>query len=843
MTDHDPLAGTGFIQDANAAVFAIVKDIEPELEPEAVHTVITRVAPSRAQRRRLANALRNDASLLTSGRGEGPPQIERLVRGLLALGAHRLVLPRCGHCQRPKNLSERDGKMRVCGPCYARKRAEAEPCVGCGSTRLTAGRDRKGGALCRRCSCYGDHDPIDEIRDKIVELDPGQDPEALASIIRAVIPRQFQRHKTLWELQARPDLLTGAGAHGSPRLYALIEALTAVGVDGIVVPACPFCGQRVRLSYQRDGLRCCRRCYDQARYQTCNRCHQNRPVASRMPSGEAICGNCFRNDPANHERCSGCGRVSPIQRREGDRALCHRCFRAPPAICSLCGREKPCYFASTDKPRCENCSRELQRVPCCRCGKHRTVSSRTHDGRPLCGTCNRRRERCTGCRKIRLVRARLPAGPFCGNCYRKHPASFQPCTQCGETERLHHHGLCPRCACLRQLINLLSNAEGALHPHIEPVYDLLAASEPTRVLDWLKNSYASRVLADISQDDRPITHERLDRYQSSGAIHHLRKILVAGGVLPDRDEYLAMLERWLPEATRKVVDPGERRIVRSFATWHHLRRLRSQSEQGHVTRHQTALVRSQVSAAVKLIAWLRDNGTTFATCTQRDIDRWLTEGDGGMRYCARAFVLWTKKRGYTRDIQIPPPKQAGEVARIEDDHRWNLAHRLLQDDSLVIEDRVAGLLLLLYGQPMERIAKLTRDQVIDDGAQVQLTLGIHPVELLPPFDELVSRLAKTPRGRAVIGRTDDHPWLFPGGAPGHPITANQLALRLRRLGIQPRAGRNSALIGFAGKLPAVVLSRLLGIHINSAARWARRADASNAAYAAHILRRDQSGKF
>jgi hypothetical protein len=70
------------------------------------------------------------------------------------------------------------------------------------------------------------------------------------------------------------------------------------------------------------------------------------------------------------------------------------------------------------------------------------------------------------------------------------------------------------------------------------------------------------------------------------AIDHLRKVLVAGNVLPQRDEYLAAFERWTSPAVDKVSDPQERRIIRRFALWHQLRHLRTRAERGSLTRGQ-----------------------------------------------------------------------------------------------------------------------------------------------------------------------------------------------------------------------------------------------------------------
>ena len=82
-------------------------------------------------------------------------------------------------------------------------------------------------------------------------------------------------------------------------------------------------------------------------------------------------------------------------------------------------------------------------------------------------------------------------------------------------------------------------------------------------------------------------------------------------------------------------------------------------------------------------------------------------------------------------------------------------------DSHAIEDRVAGLLVLLYGQPLARIARLTSDQITCTPSQVRMLLGTTPLELPAPLDELARLLGSRRRGHAAAGRTDDYPWAFP----------------------------------------------------------------------------------
>ena len=261
------------------------------------------VAPSRAQLRCLAGALAGDPGLLTSGRPQGPPQIELLIRALLPLGAQRMILPGCAHCGQPRRLVQCDGELRICSACDRRRRGAAEPCAVCGNTGQVAYRGEHGYPRCARCRPYGGPEPVAGVIAHVSRLDPRLDQARLREVIGQAVPQPFQQHQVLWELDRNPRLLTGDGAHGSPRINVLIHALLAAGAAGIVAPACPSCGRTVRLSHRHGEQRCCRRCYDQGQLQACSRCRQPAMAASRTGAGEPVCAGCFRRDPANHGQC------------------------------------------------------------------------------------------------------------------------------------------------------------------------------------------------------------------------------------------------------------------------------------------------------------------------------------------------------------------------------------------------------------------------------------------------------------------------------------------------------------------------------------------------------------
>jgi hypothetical protein len=62
----------------------------------------------------------------------------------------------------------------------------------------------------------------------------------------------------------------------------------------------------------------------------------------------------------------------------------------------------------------------------------------------------------------------------------------------------------------------------------------------------------------------PVTHDMLDQLAPADRTCLLRMILVDAHVLPERDEQLAALERWVSQFL-ETADPGERRLGRNSA--------------------------------------------------------------------------------------------------------------------------------------------------------------------------------------------------------------------------------------------------------------------------------------
>ena len=168
-----------------------------------------------------------------------------------------------------------------------------------------------------------------------------------------------------------------------------------------------------------------------------------------------------------------------------------------------------------------------------------------------------------------------------------------------------------------------------------------------------------------------------------------------------------------------------------------------------------------------------------------------------------------------------------------------LLARLLHDDTLELTDRVAGALLLCYGQQLSRIAVMTTEQIHrhdDNDVVVSLRLGAHDITVPEPLSGLLTELIDIGRSHLGVGSPATSPWLFPGHLPGRPITPSRLGERLRLLGVRALPARRATLLQLAAQVPAAVLAELLHLTPGTTTRWTRDAAGDWSRYAAELAR-------
>ncbi|MEV7679881.1 hypothetical protein AB0O64_15175 [Streptomyces sp. NPDC088341] len=408
--------------------------------------------------------------------------------------------------------------------------------------------------------------------------------EAVLSVERRC---KGQRH-LLHVLEDVPNLLTGDGARSPRKMADLIRVLPERGATGLVIPACPFCRRNRDLSATRDGLRSCVTCSRASRTAIRVRCQRPRFVHTRTFDGRPLCGSCRHAVPFNRKKCSRCGAWKKNVTTTGEGGLCVHCAKWPLATCADCRRPGPCRMIRTGALKRATCYERTKRQGiCARCGVERAINYLTEFGESLCKYCGEPHTACAGCGKTYRVMGRPDGEPLCQTCWAKHPAAHQPCTSCGTIERLFHQGLCTACAACRSLRDVLTGSRKTLRPEPEPISEAILPAQPRAVLCWINKVPARRaILNALAEGSGPVTHETLDRFPSVQAATNLRAILVAGGALPARDERLVILEKFLTKTLARVEAADERKILRSWVTWHHLRRLRRLPDGKHVTHGQ-----------------------------------------------------------------------------------------------------------------------------------------------------------------------------------------------------------------------------------------------------------------
>jgi hypothetical protein len=790
--------------DALADPIEVIVSLVAERDSAVDRAVITKAAEDaaggRAKRRRLAQALLDNPEVLAEGRSPAPRAVADLLVALRKAGAANISPPVCAGCGKRLRTFQRRGENWYCGVCGPVR----EPCAACGQVRRVRSRDRDSQPRCGRCLPGDGEDPATMIAGIVAVIDPAVPAQTVASAVQAAAPRSGQRCRLAWALQDDPGLLTGGGAQApEPSVLRLIGSLRDAGASGIVAPPCPRCGRVIHLHRRIGGQWCCRNCVARSRFQPCARCGAVQQVATRDEHGRPLCPHCLITDPANHEACAGCGRTRAVSVRSPAGPLCPACRPVKTMTCSICGRDAACYLSKTT-------------------------------GRPWCEACRQRWARCARCGNTGRVRGGSRDDPLCAACTRPDPGFWRTCPGCGQTGRITS-GRCICCTTRQRLRDLLGDGTGTIRPGLQALYDTLAGVErPATVEAWLNKSAAPAILRQLA--GQQLTHRVLDELPGGKTVEHLRAVLVAIGTLPARDEQMSRLERWISHVIGEQPDPGRQQLLHRYAVWHVNRRLRARLRGEHATYHQVVAAQRNIRAAVALLDWLDARDLALATAGQGDLEEWLGSAQATHRTDAGNFVRWARRNKLT-SLDFAATRWGGPTSVIDTETRWDQARRLLHDDTLKPEDRVAGLLVLLYAQTASAISQLTLSHLDASDGQVRIRLGREPVVLPRPVDALALQLAATRRGHAAIGDRGTSRWLFPGGRPGRPISAEQLTERLRQLGIRCAQVRSAALFQLATDLPAAVLARMLGIHITVAVAWQRASAGDWAAYAADVARR------
>lgn len=466
--------------------------------------------------------------------------------------------------------------------------------------------------------------------------------------------------------------------------------------------------------------------------------------------------------------------------------------------------------------------------PCARCGRNIPRLAATWPEGRLCFTCHfdavHTRGTCPDCLQERLLPGPPDANgdPICATCA-EIPYDFH-CERCDAEAGHHRRRLCARCALRDDLYDLLGGEP--TDPSLVGLVDALcAAGRPESIIVWKRSAKVQQLLGVLGDGTIPVSHEGLDTVPGKPT-EHLRAILEHHGLLPQRDQYLPRFEQWIDAKLTGLPDEVAQ-PVRHFAAWHHLRRIRAKAATGATTRGPVHSAKQEITETIKFLLWLRETyDRTAETCTQQDIDEWLASGPT-TRSAIRTFFVVAKRAQINTTVAVPR-RSAKTNPSLSQDQRLAWIHELLTGTSESLPYRVAGILLLLYAQPLVKVVTFPASLIHDDQNGMTLVLGTKPTDVPEPFASVIRAHVAT-RPNLRTGSAPDSDWLFPGYGAGRHLHPDTVMRRLRALGINLLGARNRAIGELVLECPPSLVADALGyshqvafLHANNAAEpWAR----------------------
>lgn len=429
----------------------------------------------------------------------------------------------------------------------------------------------------------------------------------------------------------------------------------------------------------------------------------------------------------------------------------------------------------------------------------------------LCGICFHRATRtygtCPHCGNDRLLPG--PPGdnnkPTCALCaeilYDFH------CERCNHEGEFYRRGICARCALRDDLTATLVTPAAEPEPMMKLVDVLCAVQRPESIFVWKRSPKVKALLDSLATGTTPLTHEGLDTHGHGRVVEHLRALLANNELIPGRDPYLAKFEDWIHDKLAPL-PPQVAQPVEQFATWHHLNRIRQKSATGSLVRGPVHAAKQEITETVKFLVWLQEtHHRTAASCTQLDIDAWLASGPT-TRSLIRTFFVFARKTRINTRVHVPH-RVARQSPSLTQNQRLAWLKELLTGSSESLPYRVAGTLLLLYAQPLVRVAALRTTDVASHGDELHIALGKHPTTVPAPFaDVLREHLNNRPNLRTGAG--PQSPWLFPSTRAGQHLHPNTVMNRLRDLGVNLLGARNRAIADLVTEVPPPVVADALG---------------------------------
>lgn len=327
---------------------------------------------------------------------------------------------------------------------------------------------------------------------------------------------------------------------------------------------------------------------------------------------------------------------------------------------------------------------------------------------------------------------------------------------------------------------------------------------------WLRRKSTIDALTDLATRSEELTHEMVDTLagDSDRVRAHIRALLVQADLLPGRDERLARYDSSV-EALLKEAPELHRPVLQRFVAWHQRPALLLSIErQGQLREAQLTTALQALRVSGDWLAWIEDKGTCLTEVSQSEIDEWFSLPPSTRTLC-RPFVVWAAERGLIAARLRVPHRQARHTPILSEADRISLVRTLVTDNSLELRTRTAGLILLLYGQPLSRICALRNENIVSDEEGLWLRIGQQRAPIPFPFAMVFQAYLDSERPNTRLYNKAS-PFLFPGQKVGNSISVNQMHGSLNKVGIDILPSRNKALLEHVKTCPAPIVAEMLG---------------------------------
>lgn len=405
------------------------------------------------------------------------------------------------------------------------------------------------------------------------------------------------------------------------------------------------------------------------------------------------------------------------------------------------------------------------------------------------------------------------------------------CGRCGLEGWNHYRGICGRCVLKDRLALALDDGTGRIRPELAPLFDHVVSMErPRSGILWLSRPHVPPLLRAMAHGHVPLTHEGINTLSPWRSAIYVRDLLVAAEILPPVDRFLFLFEQWLPGWLAQIPNVEHRQLLHTYATWRVLRGLRTVAATQPIGHYRHQIARRQLRVAATFLEQLGAQHLVLADCTQTQLDHWFAHATESDKPVLRPFLRWARDGRRMPRLQLPPTKVSAPTP-ITQRERLAWIRRIHAGDGMDLTERVAALLILLYAQPLTKVANLTIDDITNVDGQMLIRLGDPHAPVPPPFDTLIGQyLAERPN--LTTATNPNSRWLFPGRRAGQPLHPTTFRLRLQTLGIPNLTGRSRALRAMLLQAPPSVVAGMLGYSADKAEAIAAETGATWKRYAA-----------